>query len=205
MAETLVEDGSTYPASITVPEDGDARNAASVVVGFQGLADRLKYLYTGLAPWIIGGTLTIANDLILALDSAKTLTFTGGPLDFTAANRATFAGNIRGHLFDGTGSLGRANARVNVITPGAGTTAVDPTFFDELFVDESAGCTIQLTVSPGEAYVRGDRITVHHGSIFSVLVKDPGGTTLATLANANEYVELIYTGSAWRTGKFKIA
>lgn len=205
MAETLVEDGSTYPISVTVPEDGDARNAASVVVGFQGLADRAKYLYTHLVPWIIGGALSLANDLTITIGFTNFISFVGGVFDFRTAGGVTVAGNISGHLFDGTGSAGRANARVSVIAPGAGTTDVDPTLFDTVFVDATVGCTIHLKSSPFVAYVRGDRIVIQNGSIFSIAVKEPGSTTLATLANANEYVELIYTGAAWRVGQYKIA
>lgn len=43
MAHNLTE-VETYAANVSVPDDGDARNAASVVGAFQVLADRAKYL-----------------------------------------------------------------------------------------------------------------------------------------------------------------
>lgn len=36
---------NTYPANITLPSDGDVKNAASVNVPLEGLADRTAYLY----------------------------------------------------------------------------------------------------------------------------------------------------------------
>jgi len=43
MAHALTE-SSTFTASVTVPDDGDVRNAASVETAFQALANRTKWL-----------------------------------------------------------------------------------------------------------------------------------------------------------------
>jgi hypothetical protein len=48
MAIALTEDGTTFPASVTVPEDGDDRNAESVLGPFQSLTDRTRNSHSRL-------------------------------------------------------------------------------------------------------------------------------------------------------------
>lgn len=43
-------DGTTYPASFMVPDDGDAKTASSVNVAFEALADRTAYLAARTIP-----------------------------------------------------------------------------------------------------------------------------------------------------------
>jgi hypothetical protein len=43
MAQVLIE-GTTFAATVSVPEDGDARNAASITTPFQSLTDRTRTL-----------------------------------------------------------------------------------------------------------------------------------------------------------------
>jgi hypothetical protein len=44
MSSTYAGDPTNYPTSITIPDDGDARTAASVNAAFEGLADRTAWL-----------------------------------------------------------------------------------------------------------------------------------------------------------------
>lgn len=49
MAHALTE-ASTFDATVTVPDDADTRNAASVATGFQNLANRTRYLTDNKLP-----------------------------------------------------------------------------------------------------------------------------------------------------------
>lgn len=44
MSSTYAGNAASYPANITIPSDGDARDAASVNVALEGLADRTAHL-----------------------------------------------------------------------------------------------------------------------------------------------------------------
>jgi hypothetical protein len=44
MSSTYAGDPTNYPTDITIPDDGDARDAASVNAAFEGLADRTAWL-----------------------------------------------------------------------------------------------------------------------------------------------------------------
>jgi hypothetical protein len=206
MSEILVEDGATYPASVTVPEDGDARNAASVVVGFQALANRLAHIMLKMGAWILGGTITPADDVTVHLS--------GGPLTFTgiddynviigAGTKFSPSGRIGNHCFDGDGGIGRANRRIDVIAPAAGPTDLDPTQHDVVYATPSATAVLRISPTPSVAYVRGDHIKVHKNGIsFTLELTNPSGGTLGTIdaALGNGWIEAIYDGTTWRQGE----
>jgi hypothetical protein len=78
MSHTLTET-ATYDATVTVPDDGDARTAASVNTAFQSLADRSKYLLGALNGFVLdavpvssvdGATLVVGPIAALQLGGA---------------------------------------------------------------------------------------------------------------------------------------
>lgn len=72
MAHALTET-TTFTSSVTVPDDGDTENAASVEVPFQALANRTKNLDTRLGERGISSTLNDGTDARVALfDIEKT-------------------------------------------------------------------------------------------------------------------------------------
>ncbi len=73
MSAVLVE-ADTFDASVTVPADGDLRNAASVTGAFQKLANRTRYMLNH-ALLNVGGTYTLADNTTIAGAVGKTLTF----------------------------------------------------------------------------------------------------------------------------------
>lgn len=91
---TITGNGATYPASFEGPDDGDERDAASHLVGFEALADRTEYLkdrvVDGTAP-INTSALTVVGDATIGDDLAITdnLTVGGavlGGLEITGGN-----------------------------------------------------------------------------------------------------------------------
>lgn len=155
MSETLVEDGSTYPASVTVPEDGDARNAASVVIGFQALANRCKYLYSKLMPFITGGAASLAASLDYTLTGSSTLRFLGTSAAINLAEPfVTFGGKVLGRLFT-AGSPGMANKKTLLVNSGSGSLDVDPELYDTvILVSISGPRSIVLTTSLVGAHIK---------------------------------------------------
>lgn len=74
MAHTLTE-ASAFGSSVTVPDDGDAENVASVNVAFQTLANRTKYLNDQLA---------LASAALLAGQVAADVAISGSGIAETA-------------------------------------------------------------------------------------------------------------------------
>ena len=86
-SSTYAGDGGSYPSTITLPSDGDLRNAASVNAGFQALANRDAYLvrtrvngvdggtyYPGAAIGVGGAGLAIVDGGTLAINGGATVT-----------------------------------------------------------------------------------------------------------------------------------
>jgi hypothetical protein len=74
MASTLTE-VDTYTATVTVPDDGDTRNASSVVAGFQDIADRTKNLdrrsMMGETELVVPGGLFVPHDVSVTTDYVR--------------------------------------------------------------------------------------------------------------------------------------
>lgn len=77
MAHNLTE-VETYTADVSVPDDGDARNAASVEGAFQALANRAKYL-KGKADLVAQFALYTISGAAVAQNANATLTETYDP------------------------------------------------------------------------------------------------------------------------------
>jgi hypothetical protein len=193
MAEILVEDGATYPVSITVPEDGDARNAASVVVSFQALANRLAHFWTKFANALInGGTITL-----------PALTFTApisGSLTFGTNTALVVDRNLQGPLF-GVASAGRANKKTQTSSPGTNQ-SINTITVDTFLWQPSAAIEAQIA---NNTYVRGDHFRVVNYTLGpgseTITVKNPAGTTLAVVpvhtAGQPGWGDFVFDGTNW--------
>lgn len=205
MSTSLVEDGSVYPSSVTVPGDGDARNAASVIVGFQALADRCKYLYTKLGVWINGGTIRPSAAVTLNLQDANFL-ITGdddynvhlGGVSGSPGGVQFFAyGNMASQLFT-AGRTGRANRKPNFNNAAASQT-IDPILYDTfIFTPSAAGQTYTTTT---QTYVEGDWFEISNQSATNTFQINAGGviTTVAVLSGVIPGTAvMVYASGSWR-------
>jgi hypothetical protein len=189
MSEILVEDGSTYPASVTVPEDGDARNAASVVVGFQALANRCAYMFGKVidalvngGTWLIGGestglTLDLSNGMIKLIGNDDHNIHLGG-LNGSPGGVQFFAnGNMAGHMFT-AGRTGRANHKI--VNLGTSSNQLISPLTHDTFA-YLTGADIEVQVSTAEADLEdGDHFKVINKitSSGTITVKNTAGVTL---------------------------
>lgn len=190
MSGPLTEDSASYPATITVPGDGDLRNAASVITGFQGLANRLAHIWVKFANALInGGTIVFNSGVTLDLAAAD-ITIAGGDLQFTTGNLKP-TGKIINYCFTAN-TPGRANRKtLNLAPASASTTNVDPTLYNQVYVNSAAGaCSVQI--DPATVPVLGDEIEiVVSNSVNAVSFKNTAGVQLLSLLN---------TTGGWRTG-----
>lgn len=208
MSEFLVEDDSTYPASITVPEDGDARNAASVVVGFQGLANRFAFaMARALGALLNGGTFRPGGSVTWELHDGN-LIITGdddfnihlGGVGGSPGGAQLFAnGNMASHMFT-AGRTGRANKKTVTASPATNQT-VDPRHYDCLLYSPTGAIEVAVLTN---TYVQGDHFTVSNFSLAggnTITVKDPGGVTLAVVPIHNGskpgFGSFVYDGANW--------
>jgi hypothetical protein len=210
MSEILVEDGSSWPASITVPEDGDARNSASVVVGFQGLANRSAYLKALLEVLLVlrdGGSLTSTDSVTWNIPNGEKLIFTapggGGEVDLTGVYHMLVNQNVKGPLF-ATGSSGRANRRPAISSVNPGITDIDPINYDTHIITPTAGaCSVRLM--PGITPVAGDWCSIINPSTsFDLVVLNPASGALLrsvdmlrSVAGKFQEATFMFDGAAW--------
>lgn len=202
MSEILVESSASYPGSVVVPEDGDARNAASVVVGFQALANRFAYLKAKVLDALIsGGTWVLGGPLTISLVDAGIEFIGDGDFLLKLGAGALFDcnGNLVGPLVK-AGTTGRPNRKVKAIATGAGTTDIDPILWNTYYVTPSA--TGSVRIMPSATAVAGDWVTVVNlfGS-STVQVLSPVSGDLGTLrfSNGNHYAgTYVYDGTLWQ-------
>lgn len=202
MTTTLVEDGTTYPTSISVPQDGDARNAASVFTAFQALANRTKNLLARLDLFTLGGALKTVANLTWTVADGQILKITGdvanaqngifdlGPV-FTR-----FAGNVTGNLFT-PGGTGRAN-RKPLFNAAAASQTINPQIHDTfVFTPSAAGQTYTPLT---QTYVEGDWFEMSNQSATDSFQISAGGIT--TVPAVSGFVPsravMVYAGGAWR-------
>jgi hypothetical protein len=81
---------NSYPTGMTIPDDGDPRNAASANVALEALADRTTYLKTRLDPITLSNLVLVQWKSIRFEDVSETETGHGSPV--TTAAWASFGG-----------------------------------------------------------------------------------------------------------------
>lgn len=89
MSATLIE-AATFDANIVVPVGTDKRKAASVVVAFQSLANRTRYLLSGFAN-ILNGT---AGAFTALVNTGNTVLGDDANTDTAVINAATNIGGV---------------------------------------------------------------------------------------------------------------
>jgi hypothetical protein len=197
----------SFPTDYTIPDDGDARTAASVDVAFEALGDRTIYLKNRLA----------ALGAVHDFTAVGTTTFTAGPYDKGAlielcGGGGGGAGGGFGStlaLHSGCGGGGGAGApliRMFVpLTPGttydvtvgdggaggAGSTALNTA------ADGQAGHTSSVRVTGGGAFLAvgfggGPGTAYDHADLITDLDNDPqfaiaAGGSSASTSNADGY------------------
>jgi hypothetical protein len=184
MSEVLVEDGATFPSSVTVPEDGDARNAASVVTGFQALADRTRHLYK-----MVTGVFTFADVAEVVWKIAENRKWTIDSDDVSYLELAqnvilTFAGGGSQGRITEPGQTGRIPRKVQRINVSEGS--YNPLAYSEVRANPSGPSGITITVRDDIAYQDGDHFEVINLSADrSVTVALPGGAASVVVPPRN--------------------
>jgi hypothetical protein len=203
MSEILVEDGESYPSSIVVPEDGDARNAASVVVAFQALADRTKYFFNRLGAFITGGTVATAGGFEWSIASGKTASILGSygsVLDLSRMPKIKVSGNLVGPLC-ADASSGRIPHKLALVTSSQ---TINPVLRSYYICTPSSG-DIDLTIDVGsETLVPGDNFLVLNRYTEHAVHVHHGATTFvvpAATLGVPAVQELIWDGLTWVYGR----
>lgn len=90
---TVLTDVNQFDATITVPVDGDVRNAASVQVAFQSYANRTRWLYNQLANGLIQAQPVASTGALAALTAPTTnaLAYVAGLGLYTYDPTSTYA------------------------------------------------------------------------------------------------------------------
>lgn len=202
MATILQEDGEAYPGSITVPEAGDPRTAASFTIPILALANRLRYLYARLGAFVTGGTVSTLGDFEWSIGSGKTASILGSlgsVLDLSYMPRIKASSNFYGPLC-ADGSNGRLPHKLAPITSSQ---TINPVLRNMFLCTPSAN--INLTIDVGsESLVPGDHffvmnrhtgytVTVHHGATTYVVP--------AAVVGVAAVQELIWDGFTWVYGR----
>lgn len=217
MPSNIVET-ATKGTAISAPLDADARNAASVRIPFQAVGNRLAWLEAFVSR-VAGAAVDVVTTAVLVPVGNLTLRLTGGSLiidgndDYnihlgglsgSPGGVQLFAyGNMASHLFT-AGRTGRPNRKVQVITPAAGTTNIDPTYYDTIFVTPSVGCSLKIT--PTGTPVAGDWIeVVSLSGSNSAQILDPASAVpegdvspLRSATGFHRSAVYVYAGGAWR-------
>lgn len=107
MSTTYSGNAASNPTSITIPADGDLRNAASVNPAFEGLMDKCAHILEG-DPEFIGGTFKVSGTSTLQFDDQATVdVVTPGELHLLSSGAAvSFSRAVTGMSVDSTGALG---------------------------------------------------------------------------------------------------
>jgi hypothetical protein len=216
MAVILTEDPTSYPASVSVPQDGDARNAASVDGPFQSIVNRIAHIWTKCVNVILhGGTVVLGGDSGSPVMLKGTIGFLNpvsdsGGIDMRegifSVNTAA-GGRINGPMFV-SGTSGRINRKMSALgtlTNGSSTN-IDPINANYFTATILTSGNAALVIVPSAAPVAGDSFQVHVATSGSATVSVylPGPSLLVALSSATSSSirtqEFIFDGSTWTLG-----
>jgi len=147
---SVVVEVDQYDATVTVPDDGDAKNAASVTavgVGFQPLSNRTGFLQTrrqltypsSAAP--NSGSGRVATGTPPTVANIETLTCPAGLLVFSGTLTLPLSNLVTGDILHITGSLADVNTLVGPPLAVVVGDATNLTIFDGWMFDTSGGAT----------------------------------------------------------------
>lgn len=189
---------TVLPASITLPQDV----VDDVVVGtvnppMQTLADAVAWV---TEPLTSGGTFSPTGGLTFDLLGGP-FTITGG-YGLVIGPGAIFNpnGRVTEHLFNGTGTSGRANRRFRASTITADT-IINPSQHDTIRLLPNAS-GLAAFIDPGVTpSVEGDWMKVYNASGANTLQVKFGPTTIvtipATTTTCLQWAEFVFSGSGW--------
>lgn len=173
---TNLTETSTFDATITVPADGDARTAASVVTPFQSLANRSKYLKTLTETTGVQKIRSVA-------DNAALKALTG-----MASGDVVKQDDIRViYVYDSGSATPEHNGIIVEPTTGGGRWFAD---FSAITVEDANG-DARLTLNPRNAVVAQDYQETSSGTTLNFTVADlPFGPTITMALKAGDVVML---------------
>lgn len=88
---------NVYPANLTIPDDGDLRDASSVNPAFEGLANRTAFLKAHMVDGVDGGSYTPAAPIAIGgagLAVSGPAALSGATFDVAAGTTSTIHGNV---------------------------------------------------------------------------------------------------------------
>lgn len=193
---TVLTEAATYAASVTVPADGDARTAASVVPAFQVLADRTKYLKTLTETTGIQKIKTVADNAAL---KALTGMATGDVVKQT---------DIRViYVYDSGSATAEHNGIIVEPTTGGGRWFAD---FSVLTTEDANG-DARLVHNPPNAIVDEDYQETASGSTAAFVngSDTPFGPTITMTLKVGDIVHLdgftMFDPNSYALGRYAVA
>ena len=192
---TILTEAATYAASVTVPADGDARIAASVVAPFQVLADRTKYLKTLTESTGVTKIKTVADNAAL---KALTGMVSGDVVKQT---------DIRVlYVYDSGSSTAEYGGIIVQPTTGGGRWFAD---FSVIMAEDANG-DARLVHNPPNAIVGQDWQTTVSGTATNFTLADlPFGPTITMSLKVGDVVHIegfsAFDPNAVTTGAYEIA
>lgn len=173
---TNLTETSTFDATITVPADGDARTAASVVTPLQALANRSTYLKTLTETTGVTKIKTVANNAAL---KALTGMVTG---DIVKQSDVKLI-----YIYDSALATPEHNGLIVEPTSGGGRWVVD---FAAITYEDANG-DARLTLRPSNAIVAQDYQETASGATLNFTVSAlPFGPTITLALKASDVVML---------------
>ncbi len=205
---------ATYRATVTVPVDGDTRNAASVQAGFQDCADSLachEGRFLGTTTWPLpSGTITIGAGTIGTGTTGNwvfntTTTQFKGRAYFDAGSFATGVEtyfntgatlDVGAYAYTGTG---KPVYRVATLADANATITINDADVFMMYANPAADRTITLGATGAQA---GCRIVISAysaslGAGHQLIIKNSAAATIITLGTTNYGCEFVHNGTDW--------
>lgn len=198
LTPAAVTNPSTTLNSVTVPDAGDPRTAASVVTPIQTLLNLCNYVFNVLVGNVAldlninghvncNGLTSLGTTDIQATQDVRASRDVNATRDLNASRNCNVTGQL---ITQGTAIFsGGAQSPMRLRSPKiavAGATTGTTTHYDFANYDRiwnaataTSGCAWQID---GAAVATGEEMTVFHSGSNSVQIKDPTGTTILTLS-----------------------
>ena len=198
---SAISESSTFDATVTGPDDGDARNAASVRVGLGNLTNRSKFLNDNKYDKS-GGSLNSGANVTLVGAGILTTSATGGStLNGTQTLQGPLIFNDNGtnvgYIAQQAATLGDSDS-----TLFNAATDLKYTVFRVPTITANRSYTFSATNTPVGGFRKRVRIVrMRTADAFTVTVKRSDTSTIGVIsASAQGWIDLEYNGSNWVVG-----
>lgn len=209
MAGSPITESDSFPTTLSAPNAGESASAPTLLSEFlQGAANRTRWLFNRIAPLVSGGSLTPATALTIfpvaggfsaAVPTGHIVDLNAGGITVEAAADGGLVsmGGADGLAVTGPASFSGASTPGNIVAAGyvrgrkrvaigsaaAGDTTYLMANLDHVYLEASAatgstGWKIDLTGANSLEMMRFS----YTNSGGAVTIKNPDGTTLATLS-----------------------